>query len=132
MANKKTDQAVHIRLDNPINKRRMVLQNAIDIVALLKRYENIKRLSQEKHMAYDEFRKIISSINWMVRQIRVKELPLNSEDLDKYAPQPKKEKTVVQKAVKKVKKAIEVKKPEEKKDSLDWQMQELRRKLNSL
>jgi hypothetical protein len=132
MANKKTDQTVHIRLDNSINKRRMVLQSAIDVIALLKRYENIKNLSKQKHEAYDEFRKVISSINWMVRQIRVKDLPLNADDLSEYTPKPVKEKTAVQKVVRKVKKAIQAKVPEERKDSLDWQMQELRRKLNSL
>lgn len=129
MVTKKSEHTVHVRLDSPVTKRRMVLQGAIDSVALLKRYDSIKRIRLEKEMAYGEFRKVLASVNRLVKDIRVKEMPLDSEDLKGYKIV--KKKTLADKIVGKAKKTVK-KEVEEPRAPLDRQMEELQRKLRSL
>lgn len=131
---KNAEESVHVRLDMPIDKRREVLQVTIDTMRLMKDYENLLRIRQEKDLKYAEFRKIVSSINKMVKELRVKELPLDSEDM-KHVKKVKSQSVMapVVKKVEKVLKGKEKKKEEEvKKPVLDRQIEELQRKLQSL
>ena len=131
MTSKKKTESVHVRLDSPIAKRRMILQTTIDSVALLKRYENIKRIKEEKEKGHEEFKKVLRSINFLVKQIKMQDLPLDSDDLKKYKVKTKKEPSLVQPIVKKIKKVVG-KQKEEKKPMLDRQLDELQRKLQRL
>ena len=126
---KRPEESVHVRLDLPIEKRRAVLQAAIDIMQLMKRYEGLVRISQEKEQEYAEFRKILSSINRMVKEVRVKELPLDTEDM-KHVKKVKNQ-SVMRPVVRKVENILS-KKHEERKPALDRQIEELQRKLQSI
>lgn len=132
---KHTHETVHVRIDMPIDKRRTILQATIDTMQLMKRYENLLRLRHEKDQEYAEFRKILSQINRMAKELRVKELPLDTEAM-RHIPKMKKQ-SVMAPVVKKVEKVLKVKeekkkKLEERKPLIDRQIEDLQRKLQRL
>lgn len=129
---KRPEESVHVRLETPVDKRRAVLQAAIDSMQLMKRYENLLRIRSEKDQEYAEFRRILSNINRMIREVRVRELPLDAEDM-KHVKKLKTQ-SVMTPVVKKVEKVLKGKKAqeEERKPTLDRQMDDLQRKLQSL
>jgi len=134
MVNKKKEESVHVCLQGHLQKRRDILQVTIDLVQLLKRYDNIKKIRQDKEESYLEFKKCMGSINFMLRRIKMKDMPLSADDLDTYRIKPQETVKVVQPVMKKVKKALikKEKKEDKAKFSLDRQLEDLKRKLNSL
>ena len=129
---KKPEESVHVRLETPLDKRRDVLQVTIDTVQLMKRYENLIRIRNEKDQDYAEFRRIISNVNKMLREVRVRELPLDEEDMRHVRKL--KNQSVMSPVVKKLEKVIKGKKveEEERKPTLDRQLKDLQRKMQSL
>ncbi len=129
---KRPEESVHVLLEAPLDKRRVVLQTTIDTMQLIKRYENLLRIRTEKDQNYAEFRKILSSINKMLKEVRVKELPLDSDDMRHVRKV--KNQSVMAPIIKKVEKVIRGKKVEveEKKPAIDRQIEDLQRKMLSL
>ena len=127
MGNNKKDESVHVCLHDSLNKRREILQSTVDVIQLLKRYDNIKRIRAEKEQVFGDFRKCMASVNFLFKRVKMRDMPLDSQDLKVYKA--KKEKSVVAPVIKNVKKVL-IK--EEKKPTLDRQLDELQRKLNSL
>lgn len=125
----KSEHSVHVRLDSPVDKRKVVLQTAIDAVALLKNYENIHRIRHEKAVTLGEFQRVVVQVHRLVKQVEFGELPMDMEDLKHvHAPSGKK---VFAPVVKQMKKKMVTQK-EEHHSSLDAQLESLRRKLDSL
>jgi hypothetical protein len=131
MVKNKKDENVHVCLHDPLNKRREILQATIDVVQLMKKYENIKRIRYEKEQALAEFKKCMGSINFLFRRVNLRDMPLDSQDLKGYKLPKKQETGIVEPVMKKVKKVL-VKQEVEKKPTLDRQLDELQRRLNSL
>ena len=129
---KRPEESVHVCLQSPLDKRRAVLQATIDTMQLLKRHENILRIRGEKEAAYVEFRKVLLTINRMIKEVRVKELPLDEQDM-RHVKKVKAQ-SVMAPVVKKMEKALKGKKAEveEKKPALDRQIQDLQRKMQNL
>ena len=134
MVNKKKEESVHVCLQGHLQKRRDILQATIDLVQLLKRYDSIKRIRHEKEMNYLEFKKCMGSVNFFLRRIKMKDMPLSSDDLDTYKIKPQETEKIVEPVMKKVKKALikQEKKEDRDKLSLDRQLEDLKRKLNSI
>lgn len=129
---KRPEESVHICLQTPLDKRREVLQTTIDTMQLLKRYENLIRIRTEKDQDYAEFRRILSNINKMLREVRVRELPLDEEDM-RHVKKVKNQ-SIMTPVVKRVEKVLKGKKAEEeeRKPTLDRQIDDLQRKMQSL
>jgi len=131
---KKAEESVHVRLEMPIDKRKVILQTTIDTMQLMKRHENLIRIRSEKDKELTEFRRILSSITRMIKEVRMKELPLDTEDL-KHVKKLKNESIMVP-VVKKIEKVLKVKKAEapvqKKPHTIDSQIDALQRKLQSL
>tara|TARA_B100000315_G_C14152742_1_gene396423 strand:+ start:112 stop:510 length:399 start_codon:yes stop_codon:yes gene_type:complete len=81
MSKRKPEHSVHVRIDYPIDKRKAVLETAISSVELLKRYDRIKEIRKDKRKHMEEFREALSSIHYLLRLIRLKELPLGEKEL---------------------------------------------------
>ena len=123
--------SVHVRLDQPLSKRREVLQTAIDVVELTKRIDHVQALRAEKMHVLVEFRKALRSLHASLREVQLKEMPIDEVGIKQVrgiygrkvlAP----ERLVL--APKKVHR-LESSAPV---GSLDRQLQDLRRKLDSL
>ena len=131
---KRPEESVHVRLEMPLDKRKTVLQAAIDTMQLMKRHENIVRIRQEKEQVYVEFRKVLATINRMVREVRMKELPLDSDDI-KHVKKVKNI-SIMAPVVKKVEKVLKTKgkrpEPEKRSSSLNSQIDSLQRKMQNL
>ncbi len=129
---KRPEESVHVRLETPLDKRRDVLQVTIDTVQLMKRYENLIRIRNEKDQDYAEFRRILSNINKMLREVRVRELPLDEDDMRHVRKV--KNQSIMTPVVKKLEKVIKGKKvqEEERRPTLDRQLDDLQRKMQSL
>ena len=125
--------SVHVMVVSPIESRKAILRETISIVDLLQRYKVVKKIREAKEEELSNFRKKLSSITRLVKLIRLKEMPLEMEEL-------KKVRSVNNKLVfakKRALKPLGVTKPKTKarplpKDPLDAQMEALRRKLSSL
>ncbi len=121
---KKKEESVHVRLDDPISKRKDILQTAVMTVELLKKYDVVRELRKEKTKEMDKLRVILNDIKKMTKQIKTKDLPKVKEIETKH----KEHKVVVKE------KAIE--KHEEKiirhKSAIDNQLDALRKKLETL
>ena len=131
----KPQESVHVRLDMPLEKRRVILQAAIDSMELTKRYENLIRIRAEKDQIYTEFRRLLSGINRMVKEVRMKELPLSAEEI-RHMPRIKRQ-SVMAPVVKKVEKVLKAKvkkveEPKKKPSSIDYQIEQLQKKLQNL
>ncbi len=126
---KRSDNVVHVRIENPISKRKELLSSTITIVELLKRYERIKQIQKEKAETRALFKTKIRSLNRLSKLIGLKDMPLQTEEIKK-VKSVKGEK--VFKPVKKVKVKKVVKKELTGNEKLDVQLDELRRKLESL
>ncbi len=132
MSKKKPEQSVHVRIDFPIQKRKVVLQSAIDTVQLLKRYDRIKEIREEKVKEMAKFRTALRGVHRLVRMVKLQELPLDSDDL-------KQVKTVAGRKVfspvrkPRVVKSVKGKKEKKPKlSSIDKQLQALQNKLDKL
>jgi hypothetical protein len=133
----KPDESVHIMINSPLHSRKEILRGAMDIVALLKRYERVKVIRKEKARALDDFRTELRAINKLLKMVRIDEMPLAMEQLMKVKdeerhlvfakPKPVKQKVVKKKVVKQQPVA-----PPVSRDPLDAQMEELKKKLASL
>ena len=122
---KKKQESVHVRLDNPISKRKDILQTEVMTVELLKKYEVVRELRKAKVREMDNLRIVLSDIKKMTKDIKTKDLPKVKGIDEKH-----KEHKIVMKA-----KHIE--KHEEKKiivhrSAIDSQLDALRKKLETL
>ena len=122
---------MHIRLDSPVDKRKAVLQTAIDMVELMKKYENIHRIRHEKAEALTEFQKVVGQVHRLVKQVELSELPMDAEDL-KHVHIPKGKRAFAPLVRVKKKVMMQKEQKEEHHNSLDAQLDSLRRKLDSL
>ena len=70
---KKKQESVHVRLDNPISKRKDILQTAVMTVELLKKYEVVRELRKAKVREMDNLRIVLSDIKKMTKDIKTKD-----------------------------------------------------------
>tara|TARA_Y100000310_G_scaffold283455_1_gene305422 strand:- start:1151 stop:1543 length:393 start_codon:yes stop_codon:yes gene_type:complete len=128
-AKKRSDSVVHVRVDNPISKRKEILAITINTVELLKRYERIKLIQKEKAQTLALFRTKMRSLNRLSKLVGLKEMPLQMNEV-------KKVKSVKGKKVFNPVKKVKAKKVKKKEltgnEKLDVQLDELRRKLDNL
>ncbi len=132
---KRPEESVHVRLENSVSNRKAILQTTIDTMQLIKRYENLGSIRKEKEIQFAEFKRVMNSINRMIREVRLKELPLDVEELK----QIKKLKTqsVMSPVIKKVLVAPKISQAKEKEvkkkiSPFDAELNALQRKLQSL
>ncbi len=130
---KQPEQSVHIRIDRPIDRRKAILEATITAVELLKRKEEILRLRAEREKELAKFQKTVKSVLRLVKQVRLHDLPLDARELrgirnlSGHKALAKPRKVPKKKAAKKAKKAATP-----KKSSIDQQLDDLHRKLQSL
>ena len=135
---KEPKESVHVRLGRPVASRKAILQETLNIVDLLKRYERVANLRDEKEDLIERFRTELREIKKLLNMVRLKELPMVMDELNEVKTvrgrkvfMPKEE--IKKKKISKVKK---VKKPPVVKvspvDPLDAQMAELRKKMSQL
>jgi len=126
---KRSDSVVHVRIDNPITKRKEILATTITLVELLKRHDRIKLIQKEKEVALALFKTKMLSLNRLSRLVGLKEMPLQMDEV-------KQVKTLKGKRVFTPVKNVKVKKVKKKEltgnEKLDVQLDELRRKLSTL
>ncbi|HIH14607.1 MAG: hypothetical protein QT08_C0006G0004 [archaeon GW2011_AR17] len=131
---KRPEESVHVCLQMPVDKRRTILQATIDTMQLMKRYENLVRIRHEKDQHYAEFRRVLGIVNKLVKEVRVKELPLDAQDI-RHVHKVKNE-SVMAPVAKKVEKVLHAKEKkkivEERKPAIDRQIEDLQRKLQNL
>jgi hypothetical protein len=72
MQNKKEDYFV--RIDNPSQARRTILENARDVIKILKDYEAFKEIRQNRSDLIEKFKNDMNEINALVEQMK-KTLP---------------------------------------------------------
>jgi len=128
MAKKKSDTTVHMRMDHPISNRKDILATTIDVIALMQRYHKIQSIREEKERELAKFRTALRSLHRLSKLVRLKEMPLQMKEVKQVKSV--KGKRVFSPVVKKPKKAA--KKPKTEAESLDMQLDLLRRKLESL
>jgi hypothetical protein len=130
MAKNNSDSSVHVRVDEPISKRREVLQTAIFSVELLRRYDHLEAIRHEKAKELARFKKTLRSIHSLLKLVRLEELPMSGKDL-KEVRDVRGRKVLVKRRTSKVKSvANKVVKP--KRSTVDTQLDALRKKLESL
>lgn len=129
MANKKSDTTVHMRMDHPISNRKDILATTIDVIALMQRYHRIKEIRAEKERELASFRTAMKSLYRLSTLVKLKDMPVHIKGVRQNKPvtQSKKvSKPIVEKPKKVVKKHLT------EAESLDEQLDLLRRKLESL
>ncbi|MDP3918436.1 MAG: hypothetical protein Q8Q35_00840 [Nanoarchaeota archaeon] len=132
MAKPKQDNSIHVRLDNPIQKRKDVLSTAINVVELLRDFEKIKIIRKEKLQEMEKLRETYTDIRKLYRSLNVNDMPYNLKELDKVQGV-KKMPIMMPKNVKgKTKVSKVVVKEDYKRSPLDIQLDALRRKLETL
>ena len=124
VVHKKKEESVHVRLDNPISKRKNILQTAVMTVELLKKFEVVRDLRKEKVKEMDKLRIVLNDIKKMTRAIKTKDLPKVKGLEEKH-----KEHKVVMKArhIEKHEKKIKI-----HRSAIDSQLDALRKKLETL
>jgi hypothetical protein len=131
-------ETIHVKLDSPITKRKAILSTAISIVELLKHFETIKGIRKQKAKEMESLRVITKDINKLYRAIKVKDLPLKNKDLlEVHDVSGKPIMSVpaknIQPKVITPRRVRNVPKPEPvSRDPLERQLNELRRKLDTL
>ena len=124
--------SVHVMLVSPIESRKSILRETISIVDLLQRYKVVKKIREAKEEELVNFRKKLSSITRLVKLVRLKEMPLEMEELKKVRSINNKLVFAKQRALKPLGAKPQVKERALPKDPLEAQMEALRRKLSSL
>lgn len=81
MVRKNVEENVHVRIETPIDKRKEILQTAIYTVELLKQVEIIKKIREERLENIEKLGRTFASVNNLMRLVRIKDLPLEAEDL---------------------------------------------------
>lgn len=136
-AMKKECAAIHVRFHEPVSKRKRILTLAIEIIELIKKYEHLKILREQKKEALGKFRNMISSVNRQFKMLKMEELPIGERIVAEYlhegldegklrklpaAPKPTFDK-----------KRIRIKEPKPTEiEKLDLDIDNLRRKIESL
>lgn len=126
------EQDVHVRLGSPLDKRRAILQAAVDSIQLFKRQETLKAIRAEKAREYVNFKKALVDIQNLIKEVRFKELPLGEKGL-KHAKGFGQE-SVIAPVTKKLGKVVtpKARRVVDERSPLDKQLDELQRKLRSL
>ncbi len=68
-------KGVHVRLQEPIEKRKDILESALVSANLLQKYEDIKPLRNEKRKQIALFKKIIKETRILFKELEYEELP---------------------------------------------------------
>lgn len=133
------NETIHVKLDSPITKRKAILSAAISVVELLKHFETIKAIRKQKSKEMENLRILTKDINKLYRAIKVKDMPLKDKDLlevHDVSGKPVMSAPVEEFKPKKVvapQRVMNVPKPEPvSRDPLERQLNELRRKLDTL
>ena len=136
MAKAKADNNIHIRLDNPLTKRKSILRLTIDLVQLTKRYETVKEIRKQKSQELESLRAVLSDITKLSREARLKEMPIRLKQLEQIRNSSGKgfnfHKVEPVALVSKRKKVKQKKSVNLKRSSIDEQLDALRRKLDSI
>lgn len=108
---------LHVQVNNPIDKRREILESAVTSTELLQRYQDFKKIRQEKNKQRAIFKKLIKEINMLMKELEIQELPSTGK-------KPKQIKQIKEKT-------ITVIQPKST-DKLTRDLQEIQDKLNNL
>ena len=101
---------MHVGIEEPNEKRRYMLNSAIDIIELLKKYQRFKKIRKEKGIRRREFSITMKEIRDLFKEIE-EMLPVVEEQQE-----PKKIKVSVVKKPEPVKEEVVIKKPVVKRD----------------
>ena len=127
------EESVFVKIDDPAQFRRSLLESSRDMVHSLQRYEHIKDLRVKKVEAVSELRNIMKDIGSLMNKLRS-----NMPTIDiKSAPTQRKKEIKLQPAKKEKKETS--KEPEKNKDNtskelvnLEKELNDIEKKLNSL
>ncbi len=73
--NKKEKDAVYVKLDNPIEKRKIILSSALDTANILKSYSDMKKLRDRKYEIMTDLKGIYGQVKHMVEVLENHKLP---------------------------------------------------------
>ena len=129
------EESVFVKIDDPAQFRRSLLESSRDMVHALQRYEHIKELRIKKIEAVSELRNIMKDASSLLNKLRS-----NMPNIDiKSAPTPRKKEARPQLQLTKKEKKETAKEPEKKKDdtrkelvNLEKELGDIEKKLNSL
>lgn len=93
-------KGVHVRLEEPIAKRKEVLESAIYSTELLQKYENFKKIRNLKRKQKALFKKTIKELKLLVDELELKELP--TVKIEKPKKEPEEELKITKKKIKEI------------------------------
>ena len=128
---------MHMGIDEPNTKRKLVLGSALGCVQALQNYEKYLVLKKEKLKLKNKFTKLVRSVNREFKEFYELMPEVHIHEPKKEIPKPIEVKKAPKKEVKKKPAKIKVPKPPKKKLSpemskLEHDMENLKHKLNSL
>lgn len=118
---KKLGKGVHIRIEDQIDKRKIILESALSVANLLQKHEDLKPIRNEKAKQIALFRKIIKETRLLFKELEYEELP--------EFKLPQKESS--RKLMKEIKEEMELEKPITK-TRLEHELEDIRNKLENL
>lgn len=111
------DSQIHVRIENHIQKRKNILESAIFSTELLQKYENFKKLRNQKNKQMALLKKTVKEISLLFKELKFKELPqIKIEKEGPIAPKIFKEKEI----------------PQPRKDELSRELESIKSKLENL
>lgn len=120
---KKVNSQIHVRIDEPIKLRRILLESAIEAAESLKIYERFKAIRREKKRQEKELKAIIKELK-IANEVLIKNLPLTD-----YGSKPKR--IVTPKEIKEIKEPIKPRVVKHK-SKLEMDLDSIREKLSKL
>jgi hypothetical protein len=133
MIKEQKPQIMHVGIEEPREKRKEVLNCAIDTLEILKRYERFKKLRKEKDYAKNELKTIVKDIKTLFKEIQ--ELMPHVEFPKEHKVEQEKPIVVVPRPQPKIEHVV-MKRPEIKKDTvrekIERDIQDLRDKVARL
>lgn len=137
-----TKAELHMRMDNPVNIRKLVLESAIDATRLQQHLKNLKKIRRQKLEQQKMFKQVIMEIKELFKNIEFESLPelphnipfMHNQQHHPAHPHQIHKKPVIQQPVQQPKtqqlpQQVIKQKP---KDPFEHELDELNRKLDSL
>jgi len=126
------EKGFYVGISNPIDVRRNLLETSKDIIQILKRYESLHRIKEEKRAEMNKFRSTVSEITQLMLRLKTSLPPVRIEDLPRREVTETTRKPVAPVSVKRAKVSQESAAPGSELDRLEQELGKIEDKLKSL
>jgi hypothetical protein len=127
------EKGFYVGISNPIDVRRNLLETSKDIIQILKRYESLHRIKEEKRAEMNKFRSTVSEITQLMLRLKTSLPPVRIEDLPRReVTETTTRKPIAPMAVKRAKVSQESAAPGSELDRLEQELGKIEDKLKSL